>query len=56
MMDHAQWWLIALAFVLGLVLTFAFTIRRVKVEVPGTETTTAQETPTSELPEGQDSN
>ena len=33
-MDHAQWWLMVLAFVLGLVLTFALMIRRVKREVP----------------------
>jgi hypothetical protein len=33
-MDHAQWWLIILAFVLGFVMTGAFTIRRVNREVP----------------------
>jgi len=33
-MDHAHWGLIAVAFVLGLVLTFALMIRRVKREVP----------------------
>lgn len=33
-MIHAQWWLIILAFVLGLVMTFALTIRRVKRDVP----------------------
>jgi hypothetical protein len=38
-MDHAHWGLIALAFVLGSVLTFAPMIRRVKREVPvGTST------------------
>jgi integral membrane sensor domain MASE1 len=31
-MDHAQWWLMVLAFVLGLVLTFALMIRRVNVK------------------------
>lgn len=29
-----NWWLVTVAFVLGLVLTFAFTIRRAKREVP----------------------
>ncbi|MGH3676574.1 MAG: hypothetical protein ACRDU5_12715 [Mycobacterium sp.] len=33
-MSDVNWWLMALAFVLGLVLTLAFTIRRVKREVP----------------------
>jgi uncharacterized membrane protein ArfC len=33
-MDHAHWGLMALAFVLGLVLTFSLMIRRVKREVP----------------------
>src|SRR5271170_7544430 len=33
-MHDVNWWLMALAFVLGLVLTWAFTIRRVKREVP----------------------
>jgi len=33
-MDRVQWWLIALAFVLGFVLTSSLTIRRVKREVP----------------------
>jgi hypothetical protein len=37
-MDYAHWGLMALAFVLGLVLTFALMIRRVKVEVPVTTT------------------
>lgn len=38
-MDQPQWGLILLAFVLGLVLTFALMIRRVKREVPvGTST------------------
>jgi uncharacterized membrane protein ArfC len=32
-MDHAQWWLMVVAFVLGLALTFALMIRRVKREV-----------------------
>ena len=31
---HPQWWLIGLSFALGLVLTFALMIRRVKSEVP----------------------
>jgi hypothetical protein len=34
-MDAVSWCLLALSFVLGLVLTLAFTIRRVKREVPG---------------------
>ena len=33
-----NWWLMALAFVLGLLLTFALMIRRVTREVPITET------------------
>jgi len=33
-MHHVNWWLIGLAFVLGLLLTFALTIRRVTREVP----------------------
>jgi uncharacterized membrane protein ArfC len=33
-MDYVNWWLIGLAFVLGLLLTFVLTIRRVKREVP----------------------
>jgi hypothetical protein len=33
-MTDVNWWLMALAFVLGLVLTFAGTVRRVKREVP----------------------
>jgi uncharacterized membrane protein ArfC len=33
-MSDVNWWLMALAFVLGLVLTLAFTVRRVKREVP----------------------
>jgi hypothetical protein len=33
-MSDVNWWLIALAFLLGLVLTFLLTVRRVKLEVP----------------------
>lgn len=33
-MNDVNWWLMALAFVLGLVLTLALTIRKVKREVP----------------------
>lgn len=33
-MNDVNWWLMALAFLLGLLLTFAFTVRRVKREVP----------------------
>jgi serine/threonine-protein kinase len=33
-MNHPQWWLIVVAFLLGLVLTFALMIGRVKREVP----------------------
>ncbi len=33
-MNHPQWWLIVVAFLLGLVLTFALMIRRVSREVP----------------------
>lgn len=34
MVDDVNWWLMALSFLLGLVLTFAFMIRRVTREVP----------------------
>jgi hypothetical protein len=33
-MGHANYWLIGVAFLLGLLLTFATTIHRVKREVP----------------------
>ena len=33
-MHNVNWWLMALSFVLGLLLTFVFMIRRVKLEVP----------------------
>ena len=36
-MEDVNWWLMALAFVLGLLLTFAFMIRRVTREVPITQ-------------------
>ncbi len=35
-MHDPNYWLVALAFVLGLLLTFALTVRRVKREVPVT--------------------
>lgn len=35
MMDDVNFWLMTLAFLFGLVLTFALMIRRVKREVPG---------------------
>jgi hypothetical protein len=38
-MGHVNWWLIGLAFVLGLLLTFALTIRRVTREVPVSSST-----------------
>jgi hypothetical protein len=34
MMHNVNWWLMVLAFVLGLILTLALTVRRVKREVP----------------------
>jgi uncharacterized membrane protein ArfC len=40
-MQNANWWLMALAFLLGLVLTLALTIRRVKGEVPASATLAA---------------
>ncbi|MGH3558898.1 MAG: hypothetical protein ACRDTK_15655 [Mycobacterium sp.] len=40
-MHDANWWLMGLAFVLGLLLTFALTIRRVKREVPVSKSTLA---------------
>jgi uncharacterized membrane protein ArfC len=40
-MGDVNWWLIALAFVLGLLLTFALTIRRVTREVPVSSSTRA---------------
>lgn len=47
-MDRVQWWLIALAFVLGFVLTSALTIRRVKREVPvATSAGARSDTPTA---------
>jgi uncharacterized membrane protein ArfC len=56
-MGHANCWLLGVAFVLGLLLTFALTIRRVKREVPvsssaGAATASAaeSESPTTELP------
>ncbi|BBZ12271.1 channel accessory protein ArfC [Mycobacterium branderi] len=33
-MHDPNWWLMVLSFVLGLALTFALTVRRVKREVP----------------------
>ena len=33
-MGHVNYWLVGLAFLLGLLLTFALTVRRVKREVP----------------------
>jgi uncharacterized membrane protein ArfC len=38
-MEHVNWLLIGLAFVLGLLLTFALTIRRVTREVPVSSST-----------------
>jgi uncharacterized membrane protein ArfC len=38
-MDQVNWWLIGLAFVLGLLLTFVLTIRSVKREVPVSSST-----------------
>jgi hypothetical protein len=56
-MGHANCWLLGVAFVLGLLLTFALTIRRVKREVPvsssaGAATASAaeSESPTTKLP------
>jgi hypothetical protein len=64
-MDQMNWWLIGLAFVLGLSLTFVLTIRRVKREVPVSsptgaaaaepetakiKTPTAEEAPTTTMP------
>jgi hypothetical protein len=40
-MDQVNWWLIGLAFVLGLLLTFVLAIRRVKREVPVSSSTGA---------------
>jgi uncharacterized membrane protein ArfC len=40
-MDQVNWWLIGLAFVLGMLLTFVLTIRRVKREVPVSSSTEA---------------
>ncbi len=56
-MSHPNCWLLAVAFVLGLLLTFALTIRRVEREVPvsssaGAATASAaeSESPTTKLP------
>jgi uncharacterized membrane protein ArfC len=43
-MEHVNWWLIGLAFMLGLLLTFALMIRRVKREVPVSLSTAAAAT------------
>jgi uncharacterized membrane protein ArfC len=57
MMGQANYWLLGLAFVLGLVLTFALTIRRVEREVPVRSSTgvapaavAEAESPTTKLP------
>jgi hypothetical protein len=43
-MQDANWWLMAVAFALGMLLMFAFTIRRVTREVPvGEARTSAQD-------------
>ena len=56
-MGHANCWLLGVAFVLGLLLTFALTIRRVKREVPVSSSAGAatagvaeSESPTTKLP------
>jgi uncharacterized membrane protein ArfC len=41
-MHDVNWWLMALSFVLGLALMFAFTVRRVTREVPVAETVNAE--------------
>jgi hypothetical protein len=46
-MNHPQWWLIVVAFVLGMVLTFALMIRRVKGEVLVGHSASASETTTT---------
>jgi uncharacterized membrane protein ArfC len=47
MVKDVNWWLMALAFVLGLALTVAFTVRRVKREVPVTHRVTPAASATS---------
>jgi hypothetical protein len=56
-MSHVNGWLLGFAFLLGLLLTFALTIRRVKREVPVSSSvgaasagTAESETPTTTLP------
>jgi uncharacterized membrane protein ArfC len=54
-MAQVNWWLIGVAFVLGLLLTLALTIRRVKREVPvGSSAGAAaqSESPTTTVPAG----
>ena len=41
-MEDVNWWLMALSFLLGLLLTFALMIRRVTREVPVTESVGCQ--------------
>jgi hypothetical protein len=42
-MAHVNYWLVGVAFVLGMLLTFAVTIRRVKREVPVRSSESKQE-------------
>jgi hypothetical protein len=54
-MAQVNWWLIGVAFVLGLLLTLALTIRRVKREVPVSSSAGAaaqSESPTATVPAG----
>lgn len=62
MVDDVNWWLMALSFLLGLVLTFAFMIRRVTREVPiyaalgrGPDVDAAAPKPAAEQPYGKGS-
>ncbi|HUB55052.1 MAG TPA: hypothetical protein VMB04_07785 [Mycobacterium sp.] len=43
-MAHVDYWLLGVSFLLGLVLTFALTVRRVTREVPVTSSAATHET------------
>jgi hypothetical protein len=61
-MNHVHWWLVGLSFVMGLVLTFALTLRPAKRQVPvgtpangsGPEAHIESEPPTTHIPAAQE--
>jgi uncharacterized membrane protein ArfC len=50
-MGHVNYWLVGVAFLLGLLLTFGLTIRRVKREVPVNSSAGAAAAESKEEPE-----